>query len=162
MELIAANLAQLHILEGIIRQLTVSQYAQRSKLPHEPSIGRHIRHILDHYLQLLEAIKKGKLDYALRTREAAVETQPEVALTRIATIREALHAFGSPYSHPLVYQSATAPMASNLARELDFVCSHTIHHLALINIILTELGLDIEFATGIHSSTLEYERQCAQ
>lgn len=162
MELITTNLAQLNALKDLIAGLTDSQYADASKLPHEASIGRHSRHILEHYSQLLLAVKNGLLDYSERKRDPRLETQPQAALTRIGEVKETLSAIGSPYAHPLLYQSGTTRLATNLARELDFVCSHTIHHLALIRIITTEFGIEAESSIGVHPSTLEYQQKCAQ
>ncbi|RUO23014.1 hypothetical protein CWE09_13870 [Aliidiomarina minuta] len=161
MELITTNLAQLNALKDVIAELGDRQYAAASKLPQEASIGRHSRHVLEHYSQLILALKNGLLDYSERRRDPILETQPQAALTRIDEIQETLGAIDSPYAHPLIYQSGTTRLATNLARELDFVCSHTIHHLALIRIIMTDFGVEAEPSIGVHASTLEYQQKCA-
>jgi len=53
---------------------------------------------------------------------------------------------------------------SNLARELQFLASHTVHHYALIALTLTALGVPVDADFGMAPSTLRHaeRQQCAR
>ena len=54
-------------------------------------------------------------------------------------------------------------LATNFYREVAYNLEHTIHHMALIRVGITEVS-DIELPEefGVASSTIKYRQQCAQ
>lgn len=162
MHLVIKNLQQLDTFAEVIQQLSVQQYQEVAHLPHAPSVGRHIRHVLEHYEQLLAGLRSGVLDYAGRKRQQHIEQSPKCALNTLRAIQHELRKVASPYSFPLVYHSQHSRLASNLARELDFLHSHSVHHLAIIHIILFQSGVELDSAADLHPSTQEHQRECAQ
>lgn len=156
------NLKQLRVLQNVISQLSPVQYSQPVQLPHAPTIGRHVRHIIEHYQQLLSALTDGQLNYANRPRETNIERQPRLAREQLTNIKRTLEATALLTSYPLVLHANGQELPTSWGRELEFVHSHTVHHLALIHIIAKEFDIPLNDAVGVHPSTMEYLRQCAR
>lgn len=156
------NVKQLRVLKNLISKLTPQQYTQPAHLPHGPTIGRHLRHIIEHYQQLLSALVDGQLNYANRPRETKMENQPNIALEQLTHIEKTLESTTLLTSYPLVLHSNKQALRSSWGRELEFVHSHTVHHLALIHIIAAEFDITVDDAVGVHPSTMEHLGQCAR
>ena len=144
--------------------------AYRRRSATEDAIGAHIRHLLEHYESLLRDVDMA-VDYARRERDPEVETQPQAATRRIAEVRRRLAALPARYADhtlPVVHHQEAADGAttavelrSSLARELQFLLSHTVHHLALIAILARHQGLEVPPDFGVAPSTLRHRRASA-
>jgi uncharacterized damage-inducible protein DinB len=124
------------------------------------SIGEHVRHCLDHVSALLSADPSGTLSYDHRQRGTRVETDPGAALQQILRLKAALDRWPTrSLDEPIRVSSMIAPGApsvvgwSTLGRELAFVVSHTIHHQAMIAVLLTIHGLAAPDRFGHSPST---------
>jgi len=111
------------------------------------SIGEHVRHCLDHVESLLSAGTTETLSYDHRTRGTSAETDPERALHQILRLQAALARWpAGELDEPLFVSSMIAPDGTTIggwstrARELAFVISHTIHHQAIIALLLSFHG----------------------
>lgn len=128
------------------------------------SIGGHVRHALDHVAAFVAARPGQPLTYDARTRGTDVERDPTAAVEVIASLRRVL-AGRSPASiaQPVVVTSKIAAAGdtisglSTLARELAFVVSHTVHHEALIAMLLAAQGLPAPQWFGYSPSTPRVE-----
>ncbi len=127
------------------------------------AIGPHLRHCVDHFLCLFGGLESGIVDYDARERDRRLETD-------LPALRAALEAVGLRLSEiepgalgrPLRVRQTAAPGAppvtvgSNVERELVFLSGHTIHHLAIMTILLVERGLavpqglDVAYSTAVH------------
>lgn len=162
MTVIEQNLHQLDLLRLILRQVQPEHYRQVKDWPGEPSVGKHIRHVLDHYQQLWLASDSHQLDYRLRLRDEGAQSDPRKALhwiERLQTWLQCLEA--DELDARLSYQFAEGTTYTSLQRELDFVASHAVHHLALIHALLEPWGYSWPAEAGVHSSTREYHKRCA-
>ncbi|MGH1364697.1 MAG: DinB family protein [Calditrichia bacterium] len=138
------------------------------------SIGKHMRHVLDHYRNFVSSIN-GQIDYDSRERDEKVESQRSLA---IATCRDLYVALGR-LTFPAGGIEASVNVRCNdtsdgkqlwskstFLRELQFLSGHTVHHYALISMILRVLKVKQPEGFGIAPSTLKHEsspeRQCAQ
>lgn len=127
------------------------------------SIGAHLRHCTDFYNSFLRGLESGRVDYDARRRDAAVETDRGAAARALADIAERLAAL-APADFGRVLEVKTdlpddGPFAwsrSTLARELLFLTSHTVHHFALIALLMRQRGLDPGDDFGVAPSTLAY------
>ena len=150
----------------LLRVLSDDQYNASMPPVYASSVGAHIRHILDHFNCLLDGVEDGNVDYDGRERNPLIETQRvaaiealQTAVGRIRTLSDqpcdlALRVkmdCGGP-------QDADIWSLSSLARELQFLTSHTIHHYALVAAILDHAGYRVPTGFGISPSTLNYER----
>lgn len=161
------NLAQLDRIDELLLRLDPGDYTcqQTSADP----IGRHVRHVLEHYESLLQGAD-GRIDYDSRARDPDLEADPAAARARIAGIRERLGALPEmdPPTSVQVRYTATAagnPVAagieSTLERECHFVLSHTIHHMALIALLARRQGHGMQEGFGVAGSTLRHRAHTA-
>jgi uncharacterized damage-inducible protein DinB len=111
------------------------------------SIGEHVRHVLDHLSSLAAACPSVVLSYDHRTRGTALEIEPSVAIREMMRLDAALERWGDrsldePVAVAAVMSEGAQPVIgwSTLARELAFVMSHTIHHQAIVALLLEQQG----------------------
>jgi len=156
----AALMDLLEELAGVVAGLAPSDYVAEPLPGVSGSVGAHVRHALDHVAALVEADGHRVLTYDVRHRGTEVECSPAAALERIAELEEALARFDreSPLepieTSALVDRSMPPVVAwSTRARELAFVVSHTVHHHAIIRILLASLGVRTGDAFGYAAST---------
>lgn len=114
------------------------------------SIGEHVRHVLDHIASLVGANPLSALSYDQRSRGTAVETQPSIAVREMMRLDAALERWGDrTLEHPVAVTAVTSTDGesvtgwSSFARELAFVMNHTIHHQAIIALLLERLDAEL-------------------
>jgi uncharacterized damage-inducible protein DinB len=118
-----------------------------------------VRHCLDHIAALVTWQPAETLSYDRRVRGTAVECDPAEALRRILRLKAALQRWGGrTIDDPVRITSIVAPGDSvigwsTLGRELAFVASHTVHHQAVIAVLLSVLGLAVPDRLGYAPST---------
>jgi hypothetical protein len=124
------------------------------------SIGAHVRHTLDHVAALAFSAPMATLSYDHRERGTAVESDPAAALRQILRLKAALEdlslrGLDDPVQvESVVSASGESSVAwSSLRRELAFVISHTIHHQAIIALLLAFQGIDTPDRFGYAPST---------
>lgn len=127
--------------------------------------GPHLRHALDAYACLLDGVERGLVDYDARSRSRAVETSRAEALAAIERTRSALQAVDHPADTRLEVLVDVpgdvdgSPTVSSLGREYQFLVGHTVHHYALIAMILRQRGWDPGSDFGVAPSTLRHWRE---
>lgn len=135
------------------------------------SIGGHVRHCIEFYRCFLQGLTTGRLDYDARAREVRLETD-------LVAAREALLEIVSGLDETAAHQDTNARLfvienhagdepawsGSSVSRELRFLLSHTVHHYALIAILLRVRGMDTPEGFGIAPSTLRHRARetCAR
>lgn len=131
------------------------------------SIGKHLRHIMDHFAAAAEAAATGlSIDYDHRERNVPMERDPRVAMEAIASVRARLRdAASKPMNTPVAVRvmltgtGEEAELRSSAAREIFFAMHHAVHHQAMMRAIAAEFGMDVDVDFGKAPSTLNYERQ---
>lgn len=127
------------------------------------SIGAHFRHNVDIANNLLNGLKNGTIDYGERERDVRVEKSRQFALKRIEQLTSRLKELPSGLLEMMVaVRSDIEPRIchlSSVARELDFLHSHTVHHHAMIAEKLRSLGHGVSFDFGVAPSTLRFWSQ---
>ncbi len=167
--LIEENLLALAQLRGLLDALTPDTYRQPFGADGRHTLGKHARHIIDHYDALLGGLEEGgdHVDYEHRRRDETLEQWPRLASQRVSSIEASLLALGDrqPTSdmtldYPL--DDERLALSSSLQRELAFLTSHTIHHMAILGLLAEPLGLALPESFGVHPSTLRHWRREAQ
>ena len=164
--LIAENTHFLEQLERTLIDLPAETYCRSEGPFARGGIGKHVRHVLEFYGALLSG---APVDYDARKRDPDLETVPQAAVERIRSTAGQLGALGSvePNGHgpdsPLTVVCAPGDgeaqtTTSTVERELQFLSSHTVHHLAIIAIIMQYLGIEVPADFGVAPSTLAHER----
>ena len=151
--------------ESLIR-LTKEEYTQPSNILFNASIGQHVRHIIELFLCLEKGYETGLVNYEKRKRDYTIETDKDFA---IQLLKDIYHRLERP-DRELVLEaedyednSSIVCIQTNYYRGVAYNLEHTIHHMALIRVGVTEVStivLPKEF--GVAYSTLKYRQQCAQ
>ncbi len=132
----------------LLTNLTNAQYADASVAPYYSSIGSHFRHILDFYDCILEGYENRTIDLTARRRDLMTEQLCEKAQERILQLNQKLQFFENELDQQVKVVddlgSGAVSMNTSLGALLLQANSHTIHHYAIINYILANLG--IQFA----------------
>ena len=128
------------------------------------SLGKHVRHIIDHILAFKAAEKSGLLDYDRRNRGSDIEVNWETAREFLAGVREWL-VNAEPRCLPLRVKSEIDCLASvselfesNSDRELLYLINHTIHHIAYMRLLMEREGYQLPEHIGLSPSTASYLR----
>lgn len=128
------------------------------------TIGKHVRHALDHFRAALTTPACDPIDYDRRARGGNVETDLAAALDEIGHLRSIVQgldeaAMTTPVTARVMLTGAgeTADLRSTLGRELFFATHHAIHHHAMIKAIGREFGIEAPDGFGTAPSTLNYQ-----
>ena len=140
----------------------------RSHDGHNDAIGAHVRHVLEHYESLLRDADSA-IDYARRDRDPDLETNSALAHRRIERVRARLAELvrdGHDRDLPVMHHHEVAPgqtaaveLQSSLGRELQFLLSHTVHHLALIAVLARQRDVAVPPTLGLAPSTLRHRER---
>ena len=155
-------------LDACRRCQTLVDSVQAGDDPHAyTAIGPHLRHCIDHLHCLLRGIETGLVDYDARDREQVLEIDPARMVRELVTLSAQLEAIEpAAVRRPLrIRQSAAAgcdpvTVDSSLERELVFLSGHTIHHIAIMALLVRGNGipipdgLDMAFSTAVHLSAV--------
>lgn len=130
------------------------------------SIGGHVRHCVEFYRAFLDGLDSGYLNYDARARELRLETDPAAACEALLQTTYWLDTAAGLHDtertlHVLENHDDSTPSwsVSSVSRELRFLLSHTVHHYALIAILLRLRGLETPAGFGIAPSTLRHRAQ---
>jgi uncharacterized damage-inducible protein DinB len=147
-------------LETLLIEVAPALYCARFAADVSGTIGEHVRHCLDHVSALLTADPSAALSYDRRHRGTAVETDGSEALRQIQQLKDALNAWSRrSLDEPVRVTSMISSSGdgvsgwSTLARELAFVVSHTIHHYAIIGVLLAVHGHGVPAGFGHSPAT---------
>ncbi len=128
------------------------------------AVGGHFRHCLEFINCFLGGAENGRVDYNERRRDSVIETRREYAIGEYRRTIAALEKSGLPDGEIFVKPEDVARDAdfwcdSSVARELEFLHSHTIHHYALIGFKLRARGIEVPDEFGVAPSTLRFWSQ---
>jgi hypothetical protein len=117
---------------------------------------------------LLRGLESGLVDYDARDRQEELEADPQRLLGVIGSVGEqlrGLHSLG--VDRPVRMRQEAAPggqvrtVESSLERELMFVSSHTIHHIAIRVLLAREQGAAVPVDFGVAFSTATHLERSA-
>ena len=133
------------------------------------AVGAHVRHVLDHVTVLVERPRPQVVSYDYRVRDTRIE---QSRLAGIAALRLAIDRVPGLTSFQrdemltleVMVEHGHAPVAvtTSLARELVFALQHTIHHQAIIAILLQQVGVAAPARFGYAPATPTHEDRCAR
>jgi uncharacterized damage-inducible protein DinB len=163
--LINENIALLDQATSIISDLSDAVYINDESPYFLSGVGRHLRHILDFYQNLVN-FDGQRIDYDIRARSREIETDRTRAMKQIDAIRGVLVKLG-PMDKAVVvknddggHRAADSGFSpSTIGRELQFLASHTVHHYAFIAMILRLQDIQPPAEFGIAPSTLRYMQE---
>jgi len=144
-------------------------YSRKEEGPWGSSIGAHYRHVLDHFVCLIEGMWDFQINYDRRDRNRDIESSIEVArqatnglIEALATIPEEVLKRECTVVYSVGYGEAeTQAVRSVVARELLFCVGHAIHHYAIVKLLCCLRAVALPYEFGIAPSTLKYQAQAA-
>lgn len=147
----------------LVHTLDDGQYAAAEA--NRSSVGAHLRHVIDCYRCFLRGLERGEIDYDARQRDPRLETERSVAESVLHELIDAFEALGDETcGRPLRVKVDAAAWCdddpwhgSTVGRELQFLLSHTVHHYALIALLLRTRGVEPDPSFGVAPSTLEHQ-----
>lgn len=158
-----ANRHCLHQALELLDRLGDAQYA--SPRGAWSPVGAQLRHVVEHYQCFLEGLPEGRVDYDARRRDAAIEASRTHAKSVVADLDRALAGLAAAPETPLEVQMRCATddtepswSRSSVGRELQFLVSHSVHHFALIKLLIAGDGVDVPEDFGLAPSTLAHLR----
>ena len=125
------------------------------------SVGGQVRHLAEFLGNFLDGVVVGRVDYDDRARDARVESDPARAGETLLTLAARLRAEAWP-SGTLEVRMDTGEegwTASTVDRELRFLASHTVHHFAIVRLLLADSAVRMSPDFGIAPSTLRHRRE---
>jgi len=133
--------------------------------PHK--VGGHLRHVLEFYECFLDGLERGTVDYDARRRCESLERRRSLAKAAIVSIISRLELvrhrpMDADLSVHMEDAEAGVLLASSVGRELQALSSHTIHHFALIAMVLRLHGVATEPNFGVAPSTLRHQAALQQ
>lgn len=141
------------------------QYVRVSEVVPGGTIGKHIRHILDHFRCAITTDCTEPIDYDHRKRGGSVEDNREAAKGEISSLRTLMGGLGVEDLGETVTtrvmlcgDGQTADLHSTRAREIFFAMHHAIHHNAILKAIGLELGIECPVGFGTAPSTINFEQ----
>lgn len=150
MKLIESNLRALEQGRAMLSLLDDVAYAHPAPHTNGIRIGAHMRHVIEFYECFLEGVAAGSIDYDARRRNPAIEKSRAAALRAIGDIERKLSAVSGEVVR---VRSEELVLASSVARELQVLLDHTIHHYALIAVALHAIGVSGDPEFGVARST---------
>lgn len=159
---LTGNLALLRQGLTLLTELPASLYAGTPR--GRSAVGAQYRHVLDHYHSFLNGLPNGLVDYDARARDPLVETSPKAASHVTGEVMNALEHLSPPdFQQPLRVHLSAAPNepsgaahGSTVGRELLFLLSHTVHHYAIMRLLLEDLEWTCDPDFGTAPSTMAY------
>jgi DinB family len=158
----AAQIAHLlHQLATVVDALSDMDYKAERAREVSGSVGGHVRHCLDHVSALVAGLPSRCIGYDARTRGTDIERRRDVAVSEALRLAEALASVRAEFIDVDVYvgvrsHTDSGPdqvVRSTLGRELAFVASHTIHHFAIVALLLRDMGIGVPRRFGYAPST---------
>ncbi len=156
-----ANIQVLRQLSDTLAGLDHTGYTHRGRHG-SSSIGRHVRHVIDHYRCFFRRADGKPIDYDDRARQSGIETGLPLALKALSDIMHQLSRFEAGDNGNVEVRISSSPgldpepVESSLQRELLFLQSHTIHHMAVIHLMLNLLSIPVDPLFAMAPSTLDF------
>lgn len=144
----------------VVTLVPTAMYIARPGARVSGSVGEHVRHCLDHVAALLDGMGEAAMSYDRRRRGTTVEVDPATAVNEIERLLIRLDRISDvPLDRPVLLSSVIdvdGPplfLPSTLGRELAFIIQHTIHHCALIALLLEWQGRRVPYGFGLAPAT---------
>eukprot|EP00127_Corallochytrium_limacisporum_P006488 Clim_evm19s229 gene=Clim_evmTU19s229 len=186
----AAAADTLATFSSLVNSTTDDQFVAPSNLIKGSTVGKHLRHCLDHYDKIIAQLSEAKqqeadgllsaegkrrkltsepVEYDRRRRETDIESSRESALEAIRRIQGL---FQDVKDEDLDLEVTVRAMItadgtendlrSTVARELHFVNHHAIHHAAMMKVVAAEHGVELPSSFGLAPSTRNYQSKQAE
>ncbi|KAI8051381.1 uncharacterized protein B0P05DRAFT_562530 [Gilbertella persicaria] len=146
------------------------QYTKVSSVMPGGTIGKHMRHLYDHFRLLYaehDPIPENWIvDYDTRARNDPSESDRLIAIDRFAELQNTIKEHTISLQTPLTLSATITAsdhnkyqFTSSFGRELFYCCIHAIHHYASIKSICVEQDITTPKEFGVAPSTLQDQQK---
>ena len=153
-------------LADTLQQLTPEEYVKPCNTLFNNTIGQHVRHIIELFQCLEKGYDSNSVNYEKRPRDIAIESNKQRASELLEDIFKELDRPNKELILEACYDEHSTKaitITTNYYREIAYNLEHTIHHMALIRVGITEVSrIQLSDDFGVASSTVKYRKQCAQ
>lgn len=149
----------------VLSNLSNDDYARPSDLLFNASIGQHVRHVIELFIELEKGYQSGFVNYEKRKRDHQIESDRHLAISLLNDIAVSILKEDKRLITEADFVNDDNPIQMNTSyyRELAYNIEHSIHHMALIRIGVNELSsIPVEENFGIAPATVKYRKQCVQ
>jgi uncharacterized damage-inducible protein DinB len=165
-KVIKGSIESLEQVIDFIQELSDEIYMQIPEPLSNSSIGQHLRHILDLYMALIMSSDLQNINYDVRRRGLALETDRNEGIKELFVVCDWLKSLDLTLlniethisTEVSVYSEVTANFSSTVGREVCFVSTHLTHHLALMAVIAKFLGHTVSPDLGVAPTTATFLR----
>jgi len=150
----------------LLQQIDDEAYGAKDPRCFNASVGGHLRHDLDHYRSFLAGLGTGRVDYDSRQRDPRIEKERGYAVHQVREVIAELETIGEDdlggeMSVKMDSDNERTDTAdwyrSSVGRELQFLVSHTVHHNAIVAVMLRLQGIEPDKDFGVAPSTLRFQ-----
>lgn len=158
---LAVNATWLRQMTELLSTLTDVRYQEVSPVLGPQRVGGHVRHILEFYECFLAGLFDGTIDYDARPRDREVEDSRTVAISRASQMLARIESLAALEDLSMMVRAEGEPrlLRSSVGRELQALSSHTIHHFALISMLLRVRGERVHPDFGMSPATLIFQQR---
>jgi hypothetical protein len=151
----------------LLHSLDERAYPQVKHPFSEHGIGSHFRHCVDFYRAFLQGVQTGWINYDDRERDSRIGQNHCLAIEKLETIIRQLEELSGIDNQMVVSvrledardgADSRSWSCSSVMRELQSLVSHTVHHYALIGLMMQLNGFAIPPEFGVAPSTLKQWR----
>ncbi|OBZ90092.1 hypothetical protein A0J61_01847 [Choanephora cucurbitarum] len=165
MQVMSTDLLQQAI--DLLQLIENDQYTKISDVMPGSTIGKHLRHLYDHFRLLYakcdDIPDNWIVDYDIRARNDPSESDRLIAIDRFKEMQSVVRKNSHVSLDTPLTLSATITAADNnkyqfsssFGRELFYCCIHAIHHYASIKAICVEQNISTPKEFGVAPSTLQ-------
>ena len=153
----------------LLTELEDSVYVHSNPPVYTSGIGDHYRHCVEHYHSFLSGIDARCVDYDARKRDLLISSDRTHAIKITEVIIRDLKALSCSGASLRVKmdcklddEDGAVWVNSTIERDLQYLQAHTIHHYALIAMIVRLQGLEPGSEFGVAPSTLTYRKKQMQ
>ena len=154
---------------NLLKEIEDEVYTHSSPPVYTSGIGDHYRHCVEHYLSFLNGIDARCVDYDARKRDLRISTERHHAIQVTEEIITALKCVSCSGESLRVKmdcklddEDGAVWVESTVERDLQYLQAHTIHHYALIAMIVRLQGIDPGEEFGVAPSTLTFRKRQMQ
>lgn len=164
------NTATTYALNQCLEQIqqtldVVNECQNRDDIYDNHNIGKHLRHVYDHFIAVMNGSASGDINYNLRNRDSMIERDINASYQQLAALVTWVENLAAPAEEVVQVISEvdcakeqSQTFTSTLGRELLYLINHTIHHLAFIKLLLSHQNIMLPEAIGLAPSTASYLR----
>lgn len=155
-------------LGALVSSLSDGEYTHESEVVAGGTIGKHVRHALDHFDSAVRTAPGDVIDYDHRERGTDVETSRASAEREVGSLVADMSRLDEAALSERVTarvmctcDDTCAELGSTRGREIFFAMHHAIHHNAIIKAIACELGAELDPSFGMAPSTVNHEKSAS-